>query len=65
VLEAGSLQPESLSARPGTDLDDLKICHVGLLKLSIAEPSSRTQASPGGRRGQAVQRVGNCPMAPP
>jgi hypothetical protein len=32
VLEAGSLQPEGLPARPGTDLDHLKIRHPALLR---------------------------------
>ena len=62
VLEAGSLQPESLPARPSTDLDDVKICHVGLLKLSAAEPSSR---STGRLVMQHDQRVGSCLLGSP
>jgi hypothetical protein len=46
MFEAGSLQPESLPARPSTDLDGIKnvgICHLGLLKLQppIHLPAAR------------------------
>jgi len=64
VFEAGSFQPESLPARPSTDLDDIKnveFCHLGLLKLSRRSIFPQ----PGRLVMERDQRVGSCLMVPP